>query len=70
MVLKTRQEYEYSADEFAFNCGYGETLYDIIKHDNLADQAEGIFKDIVKAYPAADARLAKLQILGVEYSDY
>ena len=70
MVLKTRQGYEYSADEFAFNCGYGETLYDIIKHDNLADQAEGIFKDIVKAYPAADARLAKLQTLGVEYSDY
>lgn len=66
MVLNTRKEYEYIADEFAFNCGYGETLYDIIANDNLADEGEGIFKDIIMAYPTADSRIAKLQELGIE----
>ena len=70
MVLKTRQEFEYTADEFAFNCGYGDILCDIILNDNLADQSEGIFMDIVKAYPSSDSRLAKLQVLGAEYSAY
>lgn len=70
MVLKTRQGYEYSADEFAFNCGYGDILCDIILNDNLSDQGEGIFVDIVKAYPPSNSRLAKLQELGAEYSAY
>ena len=70
MVLKTRQSYEYSADEFAFNCGYGDILCDIILNDNLFDQGEGIFVDIVKAYPTSNSRLAKLQELGAEYSAY
>jgi heat shock protein HtpX len=70
MVLKTRGTTEFGADEFAFNCGYGDTLTEIIANDDLADQSEGIFKDIVKAYPASDARIAKLQELGVEYSAY
>ena len=66
MVLNTRKEYEYIADEFAFNCGYGETLYGIIANDNLADEGEGIFKEIIMAYPSADSRIAKLQELGIE----
>lgn len=70
MLSKVRQEYEYLADEFAFNCGYGDVLCDIIRNDNLSDQSEGIFKNIVDAYPSADSRIAKLQILGVEYSEY
>lgn len=70
MVLKTRQGYEFTADEFAFNCGYGDILCDIILNDNLSDQGEGIFVDIVKAYPPSNSRLAKLQELGAEYSAY
>lgn len=70
MVLKTRGATEYGADEFAFNCGYGDVLIDVIVNDNLADQSEGIFKDIVKAYPDSNARIAKLQELGVKYSAY
>lgn len=70
IVLKTRGATEFGADEFAFNCGYGDALIDVITNEDLADQAEGIFKDIVKAYPSRDARIAKLQELGVEHSAY
>lgn len=69
MVMKTRGETELVADEFAFNCGYGEDLCDIIANIDLADDGEGVFKDIVMAYPAKDQRIAKLQELGVEYSN-
>ena len=70
MILKTRGATEFGADEFAHNCGYGDVLADIIVNDNLADQSEGVFKDIVLAYPDSNARIAKLQELGVEFSAY
>lgn len=69
MVMKTRGASEIAADEFAFNCGYGDVLCDIINNVDLADDGAGIFKDIVMAYPAKDERIAKLQELGVDYSN-
>ena len=63
MVLYSRGRSEYEADEFAYHCGYGKTLCSVIINDDPTKQSVDFFKDLVKAYPAKDARLARLWAL-------
>lgn len=70
MILGTRSVSELGADEFAFHCGYGDALAELIAKDNLTNLSEGLFREIVRAYPENNVRIGKLQELGVGFSVY
>lgn len=66
LVMKSSRSNEFEADEFSFNCGYGNDL--CIMLDTISgDGVTGLFANLVSGHPNKDDRIAKLQGLGATY---
>ncbi|QOS89022.1 M48 family metalloprotease [Peribacillus sp. JNUCC41] len=65
----TRQS-EYHADLFAYELGYGEELASALDRIQVYIPEQGFLKAMYATHPSMDDRIAKLQELGSEYTDY
>ena len=68
LVLKSSRSDEYKADEFAFRCGYGNSLCALL--DALSSHSykeRGLFATLMSSHPSTDNRIAALQRLGATY---
>lgn len=66
LVMKSRRENEYGADEFSFNLGYGNELCALL--DNICESSsKGLFANLASSHPDKHERIAKLQALGATY---
>lgn len=66
LVMKSSRENEYEADAFSFNLGYGNELCALL--DFIGNSgAKGLFANLASSHPNKDARIAKLQGMGVTY---
>lgn len=67
MVMKSSRDNEYSADEFAFNLGYGYELCAML--DGISGpEPKGLFKNLASSHPKTRKRIERLQVLGVKYN--
>lgn len=67
MVMKSSRENEYSADEFAFNLGYGYEL--CVMLDGISGpEPKGLFKNLSSSHPKTQKRIERLQKKGVRYT--
>ncbi len=66
--LSSRKK-EYDADEFSFNCGYGNALCELLASfgNSGSGQTEGLFAALAASHPDSGSRIAKLQALGATY---
>ncbi|NMA55055.1 MAG: M48 family metalloprotease [Firmicutes bacterium] len=62
LVMHSSRQNEYLADEFAFNCGYGQGLISTL-HSFRGDGSRGLWANLAASHPESDNRIAKLQEL-------
>ncbi len=68
LIQLSSRSKEYDADEFSFNCGYGNALCEFLaSFGNGGGQMEGLFAALAKSHPDSGSRIAKLQALGATY---
>ena len=69
LIQLSSRNKEYDADEFSFNCGYGEALCSLLASfgNSGAGNTEGLFAALAKSHPDSGSRIARLQALGVNY---
>lgn len=66
LVMHSSRQNEFQADEFAFNCGYGDSLAETL--DSLEEGNEkGLWANLASSHPDIDDRIARLQELGSSY---
>ncbi|HEY8362451.1 MAG TPA: M48 family metalloprotease [Tissierellaceae bacterium] len=66
LVMYSRRQNEYLADEFAFKLGYGYSLCSVLDTFYGAGR-KGLWANLVSSHPSTDDRIARLQSLGVDY---
>lgn len=66
LVMHSSKQNEFAADEFALNCGYGDSLAYIIDTFDGAGNT-GLWANLSSSHPDNDQRIAKLQELGSSY---
>lgn len=66
LVMHSSRQNEYLADEFAFNCGYGDSLASVLDTFSGCGQ-KGLWANLASSHPDSDDRIAKLQELGSDY---
>lgn len=73
LVMKSMRSQEYRADEFAFNCGYGNSLCALLtffeKMSDPSMQPQGLFATLYSTHPENNDRIAKLQNIGCTFRD-
>ncbi|MCR5597869.1 MAG: M48 family metalloprotease [Lachnospiraceae bacterium] len=68
LIQLSSRNKEYDADEFSFNCGYGDALCEFLaSFGNGSGQMDGLFAALAKSHPDSGSRIAKLQALGATY---
>ena len=68
LVMKTSRAEEFKADEFAFRCGYGNSLCALLDWLQAGSQKEtGLFATLMSSHPDSDLRIGALQELGATY---
>ena len=66
LVMHSSRQNEFKADEFAFNCGYGDSLAEVL--DTFEEGSEkGLWANLASTHPDSDERIARLQELGSSY---
>lgn len=66
LVMKSSRSNEFEADEFSFNCGYGNALCALL--DAIGSGGgKGLFASLASSHPDKSKRIEKLQALGAEY---
>lgn len=66
LVMHSSRKNEFKADEFAFNCGYGDSLAEVL--DTFEEGSEkGLWANLASTHPDSDERIARLQELGSSY---
>lgn len=66
LVMHSSRQNEFQADEFAFNCGYGDSLAEVL--DSFEEGSEkGLWANLASSHPDVDDRIARLQELGSSY---
>ncbi len=60
--MHSSRQNEYSADEFAFNCGYGDSLIFVLDSFDSTN-TDGLWASLAASHPDIDDRIAKLQEL-------
>ncbi|WP_459479213.1 zinc metalloprotease HtpX [Clostridium saccharoperbutylacetonicum] len=66
LVMHSSRQNEYMADEFAFNCGYGDSLAAVLDTFGGSSQ-KGLWANLASSHPDSDDRIARLQDLGSSY---
>ena len=67
LVMKSTRQNEFHADEFAFKCGYGDSLAAVL--DSFESSGNrGLWANLASTHPDSDDRIAKLQELGSNYT--
>jgi heat shock protein HtpX len=66
LVMHSSRQNEYLADEFAFNCGYGDSLASVLDTFGGSNK-KGLWANLASSHPDSDDRIAKLQQLGSSY---
>jgi heat shock protein HtpX len=66
LVMHSSRKNEYIADEFAFNCGYGDSLAAVLDTFS-SSSSKGLWANLVSSHPDSDDRIARLQELGSSY---
>lgn len=73
LVMKSMRSQEYRADEFAYHCGYGNSLCALLNFfDGMSDPAmkpKGLFATLYSTHPENNDRITKLQNIGCTYHD-
>lgn len=66
LVMHSSRKNEFLADKFSYDCGYGESLAQVL--DQFYDTgAKGLWANLISSHPSLDERIAKLQEYGIEY---
>ena len=70
LVRKSSRDNEYEADEFSFNCGYGDALCSLLASfgNSGVGDSEGLFAALAKSHPDSDSRISRLQNLGATFT--
>ncbi|WP_416150694.1 zinc metalloprotease HtpX [Salipaludibacillus sp. HK11] len=65
LVMHSSRQNEYLADEFAYNCGYGNDLTYVLDsfNDFETGETKGLWANLVSSHPDPDDRIANLQKL-------
>jgi len=66
LVMHSSRQNEYLADEFAFKCGYGDSLAAVLDTFTGSSQ-KGLWANLASSHPDSDDRIARLQELGSSY---
>jgi len=66
LVMHSSRQNEFQADEFAFNCGYGDSLAAVLDTFD-GSGSKGLWANLVSTHPDSDDRIARLQELGSTY---
>ncbi len=68
LIQLSSRNKEYDADEFSFNCGYGDALCEFLaSFGNSGGDMDGLFAALARSHPDSGSRIAKLQALGATY---
>ena len=63
LCMYSSRQNEYAADEYAFNCGYGCELCQVLESFGNGSGAAGLFSALVSSHPNTSKRIARLQKL-------
>lgn len=63
LVMKASRNNEYSADEFSYRLGYGESLCELLNSFG-GEAPKGLFANLQESHPANQDRIARLKSLG------
>lgn len=66
LVLYSRRNQEFAADEFSFKLGYGNGLCEFLDRFDGA-RAKGVFAVLSSSHPRRDDRIGRMQTLGATY---
>lgn len=68
LVMNSMRKQEYRADEFAFNCGYGNSICAMLdSFGSSGTESTGLFAQLASSHPDNDSRIAALQNMGASY---
>lgn len=67
LCMYSSRKNEFAADEYSFNCGYGDYLCQVLESFGNGGGANGLFAALASSHPNTDQRIAKLQELGSAY---
>ena len=67
LCMYSSRKNEFEADEYSFNCGYGDYLCQVLESFGNGGGANGLFAALASSHPNTDQRIAKLQELGSAY---
>ncbi len=69
LIQLSSRNKEYDADEFSFNCGYGDALCALLASfgNSGGGRTEGLFAALAASHPDSGSRIARLQALGATY---
>lgn len=67
LCMYSSRKNEYEADEYAFNCGYGEDLCQVLESFGTVKGATGLFAALVSSHPQNYDRINRLRNLGNTY---
>lgn len=67
LVMHSSRQNEYSADEFAFELGYGDNLCSVLDTFH-GSTSKGLWANLASSHPESNTRIARLQGLGCNYT--
>ena len=67
LCMYSSRKNEFEADEYSFNCGYGDALCQVLESFGNGGGANGLFAALASSHPNTDQRISKLQELGSAY---
>ncbi len=70
LCMSSSRGNEYEADQYAFECGYGEALCQVLESFGNGGSAKGLFAALSSSHPDNDKRIAKIRDLAAAYYQY
>lgn len=69
-LMWSMRQNEFIADEYAYKLGYGAILASVLDRHMCFAPSNGLLKALYSTHPHSDDRIARLQELGSQYSQY
>ncbi len=67
LCMYSSRKNEYEADAYAYSCGYGNELCQVLDSFDSDGKSKGLFAALASSHPSTDKRIAKLQEMGCTY---